>query len=299
MIGTSTFRQSRLHSAVRRLGPWGVSILLHVGLIAIGFAITWSIIRLDERLPSPLVTSDVVAMTPVMPLRAAPEAVQSAPTPLPVPAAHDTRATPPRIAAPPPTAAFTPPTSDFAGESTSSAARVVFLIDASGSMVAWLPFVLDEVERTLAAMHPSQQFAVACFSGEDVRVLPGRGLMAARPAEIPPLMKQLREITARPFGKGSDPVPGFQAAFSLRPELVLLLSEGLDGRGRWAVDRTATMAALERLNPASESSTRPVQVNCITLKSTGSDAPALLMRAIDEAHGDGAVTTVGLEDLDQ
>ncbi|MDP7030047.1 MAG: vWA domain-containing protein [Phycisphaerales bacterium] len=298
MIGTGTTWKGRLHAAARKLGPWGVSIMLHAGLIGIGLIMTWSIIRLDDRLPSPVVTSEVVAMTPVMPLRAAPDVAQ-APAPLPVPALAELAPPRPHVPGPPRAATFTPPAARFAGESMASARTVVFLIDASGSMVAWLPFVLDEVERTLASMQPTQRFAVVCFSGEDVRALPETGLMSASPGDTSKLMQRLRTLTARPFSKGSDPVAGFQTAAALRPELVLLLSEGLDGRGRWAVDRAATLAALDRLNPAGKRGSRPIQVNCIKLSSEGSDAPTVLMQAIDEAHGDGTVTMVGLEDLDQ
>ncbi len=298
LIGAGTFKRPRRSSAARRLGPWGLSILLHAVLISLGCAITWSIIRLDEQLPSPVITSEVVAMTPVMPLRTAPEPPARATVSVPVPSLEPVPATRPRVEGPPPAETNTEPPAAFAGESTAAAQRVVFLIDASGSMVAWLPFVLDEVERTLAAMRPTQRFAVVCFSGEDVRSLPAHGLVAATPAETRPLMRRLRTLTAQSFGDGSDPVPGFRAALALQPELVLLLSEGLDGRGRWAVDRGATMRALEGLNPSSAAGRRPVQINCIRLASSAADAAAVLMQDIDATHGDGAVTTVSLEDLD-
>ena len=59
-------------SVLRRMGPWTVSIVFHVLLVVIGLMVTWSILHEDDRLPSPLVTSDIVAMTPLVPLRESP-----------------------------------------------------------------------------------------------------------------------------------------------------------------------------------------------------------------------------------
>ena len=74
----------------------------------------------------------------------------------------------------------------------------------------------------------------------------------------------------------------------------MLLSEGLVGRGRWAVDRAATMRALDQLNPA-----RDVRVSCIRLTTDSQKDSAVLMEDISAAYGDGDVTTITLEELDR
>ena len=274
---------------------------MHAGLIAIGFALTWSIIRLDDRLPSPVVTSSDMTLTPVMPLHTGAAAESSSPaTSIPVPTLSSASTDAPRLDGPAPAAAssISTPTA-FAGASMQQAREVVFVIDVSGSMIAWIQFVIDEVERTLDSMSRDQQFAVVCFAGEDVRVMPQGGLTYANPATVKLLIEELRTTASQRFGVGSDPVPGLQAAVALQPELIMLLSEGLDGRGRWAVDRDATLAAIDSMNPRRGSGNRPVRISCIRLVTDNSPDEAVLMGEIARQHGDGHVNRVTLEELDR
>ena len=282
--------------SIRKVAPWSVSLLLHIGVITVGFLVTWSIIRLDERLPSPVVTGDVAVVSPVVALHPAPSESMTTPPTIPMPDLSPAASSVPHITGPTPAnsveTASTPPA--FAGASMGVAREVVFVIDASGSMTAWLPFVIDEVERTLAAMSGDQQFAVVYFAGDVVRVTPKRGLVRVTPEAAAEVVATLRHTAGHQLGGGSDPSPAMKKAFSMRPELVLLLSEGLDGRGRWAVDRDATLRALDEYN-----SDRHTRVACIRLTTGERATPAKLMQAIAEAHGDGTVTTITLEELDR
>lgn len=286
---------------LQRLGPWTISLAVHAGLIAIGFALTWSIIRLDERLPSPIVTSSDIVLTPVMPLHSGAAAESSSPaTSIPVPTLLSKSTDTPRLDGPAPAAASSVSTPTvFAGASMQQAREVVFVIDVSGSMIAWIQFVIDEVERTLGSMSSDQQFAVICFAGEDVRVMPRDGLVFANPATVTSLVHELRTTASQRFGVGSDPVPGLQAAVAMKPELIMLLSEGLDGRGRWAVDRDATLTALDAMNPRRGSGNRPFRISCIRLVTDNSPDEAVLMGEIASQHGDGHVHRVTLEELDR
>ena len=291
-------RSSRPRSGVRSLrkvGPWSVSLLLHAGVIAVGFLVTWSIIQLDEHLPSPVVTGEVAMLSPVVALHPASSKNEDRPPKIPMPDIPAAASLVPAISGPgesPASVASTPPV--FAGASMGVAREVVFVLDASGSMTAWIPFVIDEVERTLAAMSSDQRFAVVCLAGDDVRVTPRNGLVAATPETAADVIATLRTTASHQVGGGSDPVPAMLKAFSMRPELVLLLSEGLDGRGRWAVDRAATLRALDQAN-----ADHAIRVSCIRLTTGSQSKPAKLMQAIAEAHGDGTVTTITLEDLDR
>ena len=295
-MSARTAASKKSSTPLRSIGPWGVSAGLHIGIIAIGFLVTWSIIQIDDHLPSPVVTGDVAMMSPIVPLHDVPvEQVDASPT-IPMPqmpaAAVETRS----VVGPGPVSPVVPASTTpvFAGASMGVAREVVFVIDASGSMTAWLPFVIDEVERTLAAMTADQRFAVVCFSGEAVTVTPTKGLVKATPAASAAAIQSLRTTAGRQPGGGSDPVPAMKEAFSMKPELILLLSEGLAGRGRWAVDRAATMRALDQLNPA-----RDVRVSCIRLTTDSQKDSAVLMEDISAAYGDGDVTTITLEELDR
>lgn len=274
--------------------------MLHAVLITVGVLVTWSVIRLDERLPSPVVTGEAV-MTPITALVEAPiRPMADLSLDMPV-IAGPTAASPDR-SIPGPVAvgplSIGGPVTVFAGASLGGALDVVFVLDASGSMIAWLPFVIDEVERTLRGMTDEQRFAIVRFAGSRVAPTPPGRLESVTPEAVARAVSATRSAASRAMGGGSDPVPALELAIRMRPDLVLLLSEGLDGRGRFAVDRSAAIDALERLNPRDGDGDRSVRISCIRLVASEDDPPSLLLEDIARAHGDGPVHLVTPEDLD-
>jgi len=287
---------------VRRAAPWTVSAAVHLALLLLGFAVTWSIIEHEERLPSPVVTPDLAVVTPLLPLRALPRAEAKAAEMPPVPDAPAARGdeAPIRIEGPVSVASvLSPPSLAFAGAGLETAREVVFVIDASGSMIAWLPFVIDEVERTLSQMRGEQWFAVVCFAGDNIYVTPRSGLTAVAEESARSVVEDLRGTTNDLVGGGSDPTLALREALAMRPELIMLLSEGLDGRGRFAVNRAEVLSTLDKINPRGPGGSRQARIACIRLLTGDDVAPARLMQAIVDAHGDGEITTVSLEELDQ
>ena len=293
----------RLRTLVHRAGPWTLSILFHAIVITCGLIVTWSILTEDERLASPLVTSDIITMTPVLPLYDLPIKEESSlpPTPPSMPALEPLPPPTPISAPALQTRSMpeSPPSATFAGTPLCAARDVVFVLDASGSMIAWLPFVIDEVERTLTSMHPDQRFAVRYFAGDVVHSTPPRHLTDATAASASAAIQALRREAGRRIQRGSDPRQALEAAIELKPDLLLLMSEGLDGRGHWELDHAVVMRALDQLNPVNPlTGTRPVRIECIRLVSEGSD-PAPLMESIAATHGGGSMRTVTLEELDR
>jgi hypothetical protein len=285
----------RLGHLTSRVGPWSLSLVLHLALIGLGFGLTWSIIRHEAHLPSPVVASNVVMVTPPMPLQGESEVSRQAPQ-LDVPAMDAIDPSPPVVAGPAPAPLNLQPPATFAGASMRAASDVVFVIDSSGSMMAWVFSIIDEVERSLQAMTGDQRFAVICFAGEAVWQVPRRGLRPVTPTSINEAVTALRGGINRLSGFGSDPVAAIEAAIELRPELIMLLSEGIDGRGRFSVDRAAALKSLDSLNPTGIGEARPVAISCIQLL-VGTPSPATLMRDIAAAHG-GTFNTIASEDLD-
>ncbi|MCH2142673.1 MAG: hypothetical protein MK077_06725 [Phycisphaerales bacterium] len=295
----------RLRTLVHRAGPWTLSILFHAIVITFGLIVTWSILTEDERLASPLVTSDIITMTPVVPLYDLPIQKESSlpPTPPSMPALEPLPPPTPISAPALQTRSMpeSPPSATFAGTPLGAARDVVFVLDASGSMIAWLPFVIDEVERTLTSMHPDQRFAVRYFAGDAVHATTPRRLTDVTAASVTAATKALRRDAGRRMqrGRGSDPRQALEAAIQLKPDLVLLMSEGLNGRGHWEVDRAVVMRALDQFNPVDPlTGTRPVRIECIRLVSGGED-PAPLMESIAATHGGGSMRTVTLEELER
>lgn len=187
----------------------------------------------------------------------------------------------------------------FAGVSAQRARSVVYSVDASGAMVTSLPFVLEELRRSVSALAPDQRFAVVLFgrrvgdedSAAGVRVYPEAGMLAATPANKASLYTWLDGVEAR---GASNPLDGLLAAIDREPEVVFLLSRSIrrtDGRagvGDWGPGREAILAELERANPVRRSIFGPpgraVQVKCVQFLE---EDPTGVMPAIADVHGGG------------
>ena len=50
--------ESETERAVKRLAPWVVSAAVHAGMVALGFLVTWTVVRLDEDQPPTLIIAD-------------------------------------------------------------------------------------------------------------------------------------------------------------------------------------------------------------------------------------------------
>ncbi|MEQ9096551.1 MAG: hypothetical protein RIE32_09835, partial [Phycisphaerales bacterium] len=190
----------------------------------------------------------------------------------------------------------------FAGVSASRASSVVYAVDGSGAMVTSLPFVLEELRRSVSALGDDQRFAVVLFgrraSDEDagVRAFPPQGLRRATPGSKAELFAWLDGVQAR---GASNPLDGLLAAIDREPEVVFLLSRsirrtdgsgvgGSTGAGDWGPGREAILSELERANPVRRSIFGPparlVQVKCVQFLE---EDPTGVMRAIAREHGGG------------
>ncbi|UYV13372.1 MAG: hypothetical protein NCW75_03585 [Phycisphaera sp.] len=188
----------------------------------------------------------------------------------------------------------------FAGVRAKRARSVVYAVDASGAMITSLPFVLDELRRSVSALAADQKFAVVLFgrrAGEadasaGVRPFPDQGMRSATPASKAEFFAWLDEAQAR---GASNPLDGLLSALDREPEVVFLLSRSIrrtDGRetaGDWGPGREAILAELERANPVRKSifgpPARAVQVKCVQFLE---EDPSGVMQAIAEVHGGGA-----------
>lgn len=187
----------------------------------------------------------------------------------------------------------------FAGVSAQRARSVVYAVDASGAMVTSLPFVLEELRRSVSALAPDQSFAIVLFGRRPggaadepgVRVFPSAGIVPASPARKAEALVWLESAQAR---GASNPLDGLLEALDRKPEVVFLLSrsirrtDGRDAAGDWGPGRAAILAELDRANPVLKSifgpPARAVQVKCVQFLE---EDPTGVMRAIAEVHGGG------------
>ncbi len=313
-------REARVHGS--RFIPWMISIGVHVGLVAIGLLVTWTvIIAQEEESPEriraefqdlhfqPVMDDDVEVF----------EATVNAPTPM---------ATVPEPPAPEPVidgstldldellgATAIPEdllgggqetdfVTEFAGAKATNARRIVYVVDNSGSLVTWHQIVLNELFKSLEQLDDRQQFAIIFFQEDRALQVPPRNRMqkageATRRRAIDWINEGDNVVPAG----GSNPVAALEVAFDLHPEVIFLLSDSITGSGAYEVDQAQLLGALEELNPVRDEETgrRDVLLRCVQFLGEEED-PLGTMKRIAELHGgDGGYRlfdrkAMGLED---
>ncbi|GAB4384939.1 MAG: hypothetical protein Kow0022_09110 [Phycisphaerales bacterium] len=186
----------------------------------------------------------------------------------------------------------------FAGVTAQAAKRIVYVVDASGSMVSSYAFVRARLAQSISHLSPTQRFQVILVRGRpsgepEVLTLPDSDrssrdpLLRALPSVRERAIAWLRSIVVS--GR-SDPIIGLEKALTLDPppDVVFFLARGFQRSGPnadWGQGVEATLRSLDRLNPPSRrTGLRPVVIKTIQFLD---DDPTGLMKAIAEAHGDG------------
>ncbi len=303
---TSTDRESgRTETSLDRIVPWVISAGLHATLIAFGFLITWTVVSLsDERDPVLVVAEfDALNYDPLEPMQVqteVPETAEPAAPPQRVPAEPLQQRLaeqladlqPPTIslevdlAAPASASDFmaspVETAASFAGLSSTNARTIVYVIDASGSMIGSLPIVLDELARSLETLSERQSYCVIFFQRNQAVLTPPAGrLQAATPEARRRTMRWIRQHVVA-AGR-SNPVAALRKALALRPDVIFLLSEDITGSGEFEIDQRDLLAMLDELNPRDpDTGRRGTRINCVQFLDP--DPLETLLR-IAEAHG--------------
>ncbi|MFK7961704.1 MAG: hypothetical protein AB8G96_14405 [Phycisphaerales bacterium] len=291
--------------------PWLASLLLHAVMIIFGLLVSWAVAVVTDDEPAPVIVADFRSLEyePLARVEQTPEpqpepveveapVVEVLPDPPPLPE--------PVIEAPPvvepdapvvtvtPTipvpevVPMTPPApaavnlgADFVGTSSSNARTIVYVIDASGSMIRTLPIVVDELRRSLERLDPVQEFAVVFFQRNTSLLVPPRRLQNARPDRVRNAMAWIDEHVI-PEGR-SNPVAAIESAIRLKPDVIFLLSENITGSGEFEIDADELLRRVDRLNPRDRrTGRRPVQINCIQFMDAD---PLRTLERIAEEHG--------------
>ncbi len=176
------------------------------------------------------------------------------------------------------------PPATFAGLRASNAQSIVYVVDASGSLIGTLPVVRRELEASLRTLTPDQRFAVLFFQRNAALEPPGPSqrsrLQAASPAAIELVLRWAGEI--RPTGR-SNPLPALERALALEPDVIFLLSADITGSGDFEMGRDELLKALDRLNPLDAATgRRPTRIHCVQFLDAD---PFDTLRRIAEIHG--------------
>ena len=141
-----------------------------------------------------------------------------------------------------------------------NARRLAFVIDASGSLIDTLPFVINELKTRINKLSERQSFTVIFFSDGRVIEPPRRGLLQATAQNRKLVMDWLDSGAVEAHGAGS-PVAAIRKALNYRPQLVFLLSDNITGRGRYELDQ---QAFLKEMASANKSGTKINAIQFIT-----------------------------------
>ncbi|NBC11459.1 MAG: hypothetical protein GVY24_06950 [Planctomycetes bacterium] len=265
-----------------RLLPWAISLVLHVAVVLLALFVVWSArseshdpparpiaLRLDPIRSAPL---SFLTRPPVDRHEAADEAVSSLPrhqradtrpTERPVKAPGHSLPGPAEIAKRQPTGLNNTAGRGFLdgdqpspgrGEGTEPRRRggrpgsVVFVIDASGSMVEPFAVVQRELGRAIRTLGPEQRFAVIYFQRGSAFEAAPRGLRPATPDNRQRFFAWAGEGAADIQPRGaSNPMPALQMALAYRPDEIRLLSDNITGSGLYAVDVDRLLSEVDRI----------------------------------------------------
>ncbi len=104
-----------------------------------------------------------------------------------------------------------------------SARRVIYVCDASGSMIPKLEPLKVELGKAIMGLKAIQQFNVIFFRAESVPQSFARDLVFASPEGKANLIKFLADVTA---AGETNPLPGIEQAFRQKPQMIILLTDG-------------------------------------------------------------------------
>lgn len=139
------------------------------------------------------------------------------------------------------------------GGSARGARSIVYVVDRSGSMLGSFHFVQQELRRSISALRRSQKFHVIFFNSGPPLENPPRRLVSAIAAQKQLFFEFLDTILPR---GATNPARALRRALLLEPDLVYLLSDGIDFQSsllsridEWNRDRKTriyTIAYLDR-----------------------------------------------------
>ena len=120
--------------------------------------------------------------------------------------------------------------SSFAGTS-GNARRIVFVLDATGSMMSEFDNLRAELRHTVAALKPPQEFNVV-FIQEDAPPPPAPDLLFVTPETKKLVEDYVDKFTPR---GPTDPLPALKTAFGMHPQLIYFLVDPSDFPDKKAV----------------------------------------------------------------
>ena len=257
-----------INAMLLSLLPWGISILFHVGLIILAIFVVWTTSRIEKE----------EVIIPIARLSPTPGAPLTMKVTKKVNVKRKTRRTITKNVIKPPTQFTSPVKTEMAltgvaGGSPAKATpfdtavqggiratmygtggnarKLAYIIDASGSLIDTLPFVIEELKRSISALSEKQSFTVIFFQGESAIEVPPVGL---NPADAEHKQQVVRWVDMDsghiiPAGQ-SNPVEALRVALKYKPQLIFLLSDNITGQGQYELNQRRLLDEITKANSA-------------------------------------------------
>ncbi|MFW6060445.1 MAG: vWA domain-containing protein [Phycisphaeraceae bacterium] len=138
----------------------------------------------------------------------------------------------------------------FMGNRGGNARKIAFVIDATGSLIDTLPFVVNELKKTINNLSERQQFTVIFYNDDPVLEVPtpNRGFKRATGENK---QNVIDWIDQNVIPRGSTtPIPAIEQALRYQPDLIFMLSDEIEGSGRYEVDRRRLLEEIAQANTA-------------------------------------------------
>ena len=265
--------QGEVASVMGDLAPWAMSILIHAALVLIALLWVWAslkdkpeeeepiipIARLSEKPGTPLTMKTTTTPTKTSSSKRSvtksekqtEKVASKVPTDsalIGVAGGADSKASPFGDAA---VGSGGPFKAGFFG-SGGNAKRIAYIIDASGSLIDTLPFVMSELKRSINGLSEQQHFTVVFF-GEGGKILevPRPGLKPVSSETRTSAFKwmELEEGNVVPGGQaGHGPLEALKKVLAYKPDLVFLLSDNITGQGRYEITQSTLRAEIKNAN---------------------------------------------------
>lgn len=178
----------------------------------------------------------------------------------------------------------------FAGVSTGAARSIVYVIDTSGATMTSLTYIRERLLQSIDRLSPTQRFQVIAFRKlkDSAHTSPS---LATTKGKLPRATRANKQavadwLNAMPARGQSNPVDGLAKALELKPDMILLISRGIERtEAPWAGGLKSVRQRLDELNPLDQiTGTRPAVIKTIQLLD---EDPTGIMRTIGVFHGDG------------